>query len=125
MKEFHSPVESIKVQIMEIFSSIHLQDTPYILYALRVRRKHDMKKKLCMRVACTKQTGREKSYKICYLYVIIIYRYCYYYYYNVDVKNTVSHLAFCGPTFPISNEELAVRSSSFITPDSMPSADMH
>lgn len=36
-----------------------------------------------------------------------------------------AHLAFCGPTFPISKEELAVKSSSFITPDCMPSADMH
>lgn len=36
-----------------------------------------------------------------------------------------THLAWCGPTFPLSKLELAVISASGIAPDSIPKGAMH
>lgn len=74
-KEFHISVKYIKgTSSGNVFSIIHSRDTPYTLYALRARRKHDMKKiKLCMRVACTKRGVRNRiKYVICILLLFIV-----------------------------------------------------
>lgn len=43
----------------------------------------------------------------------------------IEMKKRFAYRARWGPTFPVSNVELAVISASGIAPDSMPSGAMH